>query len=79
MRTVTFLSDHTSAPVTEAVAVGALMNKNLVFTEHLEMVQLVLNRATELLVTRRVVHTAVRQWSQMLGFHLGESLQSRDD
>lgn len=53
-RTMTFLSDHTSAPLKEAIVVEALMSR------HLEKVQLVLGRATDLPVTRKLVHTAAR-------------------
>lgn len=54
VRTMTFLLDHTSAPITEAVVVGALMSLDL------KKVQLVLNRATDLLITGKMVHTAAR-------------------
>lgn len=53
-RTMTFLFNHTSAPITEAVVVGALMNNEV------ERVQFVLDRAPDLLVTRKMVHTAAR-------------------
>lgn len=53
-RTMTFLFNHTSAPITEAVVVGASMNGDL------ERVQFVLDRAADLLITRKMVHTAAR-------------------
>lgn len=54
MRTTRFLLDHTSAPVTEAVVVCALMSSQL------EKVHFVLDRATDLPVTRKMVLTAAR-------------------
>ena len=54
VRTMTFLLDHMSAPVTEAMVVNALMSYSL------EMVQLVLDRANDLHDTRRMVHMAAR-------------------
>lgn len=54
VRTMTFLLDHMSAPVTEAMVVNALMSYSL------KMVQLVLDRANDLHVTRRMVHIAAR-------------------
>lgn len=54
IRTTTFLLDHTSAPITEDAVVEALMS------EDIEKVELVLDRATDLPITRKVVHTAAR-------------------
>lgn len=54
VRTMTFLLDHMSAPVTEAMVVNALMSYRL------EMVQLVLDKANDLHVTGRMVHMAAR-------------------
>ena len=54
MRTMTFLLDHASAPITEALIVGALMGNRL------QMVQLLLNRAIDLPVTQNMVHVAAR-------------------
>lgn len=54
MRTMTFLLDHTSAPITEAVVVGALMSGIL------KMVQSLLDRAIDLPVTRKMVHAAAQ-------------------
>ncbi|KAF6229970.1 hypothetical protein HO133_004308 [Letharia lupina] len=54
MRTMTFISDHTSAPITQAVVVGALMS------DRLEMVQFLLDRAIDLPVTRTMVHAAAQ-------------------
>ena len=54
MRTMTFLLDHASAPITEGIIVGALMSNRL------PMVQLLLNRATDLPVTQSMVHVAAK-------------------
>ena len=54
MRTMTFLLDHASAPVTEAIIVRALMSGRL------EMVQLLLSRAPELPITQNMVHAAAK-------------------
>ena len=54
MRTMTFLLDHGSAPITEAIIVGALMSNRL------QMVQLLLNRAIELPITQNMVHVAAK-------------------
>ena len=54
MRTMTFLWDHTSAPITEAIIVGALMSNRL------QMVELLLNRATDLPVTQNMVLVAAK-------------------
>ena len=54
IRTMTFLLDHGSAPITEAIIVGALMSNRL------QMVQLLLNRATEIPVTQNMVHVAAK-------------------
>lgn len=58
MRTMKFLLDHTSAPITEAVIIGAIMGCDL--DKELEKVQLLLDRATDLPITRQMVHTAAR-------------------
>ena len=57
MRTMTFLLDYASAPITEVIIVGALMNNRL------QMVRLLLNRATELPVTQNMVHVAAKYCS----------------
>ena len=49
VRTMAFLLDDTSAPITEAVVVGALMSGEL------DMVRLVFDRATDLPTTRTMV------------------------
>ena len=54
VRTMTFLLDHMSAPITDAVVVEALMRHRL------EMVQFLLDRATDLPITRNLLHTAAR-------------------
>lgn len=54
IRTTTFLLDHISAPITEAVVIGALKSRRL------PMVQLVLDRAVDLPVTQNMVHVAAR-------------------
>ena len=54
MRTMTFILDHTSAPITQAVVVGALMSGRL------KMVQFLLDRAIDLPVTRTMVHAAAQ-------------------
>lgn len=54
MRTTTFLLDHTSTPITETLVVGALVSKDP------QKVQLVLDRAVDLPVTRNMVHMAAR-------------------
>lgn len=50
-----FLLKHTLAPITEAVVVGALMSKDP------EKVQLVMDKVTDLPVTRHMVHMAARR------------------
>ena len=54
MRTMTFLLDHASAPITEATIVAALISNRL------QMVQLLLNRAPDLPVTQKMVHVAAK-------------------
>ena len=54
MRTMTFFLDNASAPITEAMIVGALMSNRL------QMVQLLLNRAIDLPVTQNMVHVAAK-------------------
>ena len=54
MRTMKFLLDHTSAPITEAIIVGALKS------DRLQMVQLLMNRATDLPVTQNMVRVAAK-------------------
>ena len=54
MWTMTFLLDHSSIPITEAIIVGALMSNRL------QMVQLLLNRATDLPVTQNMVRLAAK-------------------
>ena len=56
-RTMTFLLNHTSAPITEAIVVRALMSGSF------EKVQVVLNRATDLPITTEMVYTAARKYS----------------
>ena len=56
MRTMRFLLDNTSAPITAAVVVGALTTCR--FGKDLEKVQLLLDRATNLPVTRQMLYTA---------------------
>lgn len=53
-RTTTFLLDHISAPITEAVVLGALRSKEL------RMVQLVLDRAADLPITQNMIYVAAR-------------------
>ena len=52
VRTMTFLLDHKSAQITEAIAVRALMSGDL------DMVRLVFDRATDLPITRTMVSAA---------------------
>ena len=54
IRTVAFLLDHTSAPITEDAVVAALISDDI------EKVELVLDRGTDLPITRNIVHAAAR-------------------
>ena len=75
MRTTMFLLNHTSAPVTESIVVGALMGSKYGLGE----VQLILDRATDLLVTRKMVHTAAQYCNpESFGFLLKKSLHIRE-
>lgn len=57
VRTMAFLLDYTSAPITEAIVVRALMSAQL------DMVRLVFDRATDLPITRTMVSTAASHYS----------------
>ena len=54
VRTMTFFLEYTSAPITEAIAIRALMR------DRSEMVRFVLDRATGLPITREMVRAAAR-------------------
>ena len=54
VRTVLYLLDHSSAPITESIMLGALRSGRL------QLVKLMLNRVTDLPVTSNMVHMAVR-------------------
>ena len=56
VRTMEFLLDYKSAPITEGIVVRALMRGNL------DMVQLLFDRATDLPITRTMASTAAHCW-----------------
>ena len=58
IRTMTFLLEHTSAPITEAVIMEAI--RGCIYPNYVEKVQLLLDRATNLPVTRQMVDMATR-------------------